>query len=64
VTTSEEPTAHARLVDLHSHVLPGVDDGARDVDEALRMLRVAEEDGIATIAATPSRICCGVTESA
>ncbi len=53
VTTSEEPTAHARLVDLHSHVLPGVDDGARDVDEALRMLRVAEEDGIATIAATP-----------
>src|SRR5690348_8316411 len=41
------------LVDLHSHVLPRVDDGARDDDEALRMLRVAEEDGIATIAATP-----------
>jgi protein-tyrosine phosphatase len=41
------------LVDLHSHVLPRVDDGARDDDEALRMLRIAEEDGIATIAATP-----------
>jgi protein-tyrosine phosphatase len=41
------------LVDLHSHVLPRVDDGARDDDEALRMLRIAEEDGIGTIAATP-----------
>lgn len=41
------------LVDLHSHVLPRVDDGARDDDEALRMLRTAEEDGIGTIAATP-----------
>src|SRR5437588_11796317 len=41
------------LVDLHSHVLPRVDDGARDDEEALRMLRIAQEDGIATIAATP-----------
>jgi len=53
VTTSGEPAAYTGLVDLHSHVLPGVDDGARNVDEALRMLRVAEEDGITTIAATP-----------
>jgi protein-tyrosine phosphatase len=41
------------LVDLHSHILPGVDDGARNDDQALDMLRAAEADGINIIAATP-----------
>lgn len=41
------------LVDLHSHILPGVDDGARNDDQALEMLRAAEADGIDIIAATP-----------
>lgn len=41
------------LVDLHSHILPGVDDGARDDSDALEMLRIAVEDGIETIVATP-----------
>lgn len=40
-------------VDLHSHVLPGVDDGARDEEMALAMLSVAAEDGTRVIAATP-----------
>jgi protein-tyrosine phosphatase len=48
----------AALVDLHSHVLPGVDDGARDEGEALRMLRIAEADGIAAIVATPHTHHC------
>jgi protein-tyrosine phosphatase len=41
------------LIDLHSHVLPGVDDGARALDESLDILRGADEDGITRIAATP-----------
>lgn len=41
------------LVDLHSHILPGVDDGARNDIQALEMLRAAEADGINIIAATP-----------
>jgi protein-tyrosine phosphatase len=41
------------LIDLHSHILPGVDDGARDLDESLGMAVAAVEDGITTIAATP-----------
>ena len=41
------------MVDLHSHILPGIDDGARDMDEAIAMLRVAANDGIHTIVATP-----------
>jgi protein-tyrosine phosphatase len=41
------------VIDLHSHVLAGVDDGARDLSESLAMLRVAAADGITSIAATP-----------
>ncbi|HET7034435.1 MAG TPA: CpsB/CapC family capsule biosynthesis tyrosine phosphatase [Thermomicrobiaceae bacterium] len=45
--------ALARLVDLHSHLLPGVDDGARDLEESLAMLGVAAEQGTTAICATP-----------
>jgi protein-tyrosine phosphatase len=41
------------LIDLHSHVLPGVDDGAADLEEALEMCRAAAADGIEVLAATP-----------
>jgi protein-tyrosine phosphatase len=41
------------LIDLHCHVLPGIDDGARDMDDALAMARQAQADGIAVICATP-----------
>ena len=40
-------------VDLHCHLLPGIDDGARDLHDALEMARQAEADGIAAICATP-----------
>ncbi len=41
------------IIDLHSHVLPGLDDGAADAQDALTMLRIAAADGITVIAATP-----------
>jgi protein-tyrosine phosphatase len=41
------------LIDLHSHVLPGIDDGAADLDEALDICRSAAADGIEALAATP-----------
>jgi protein-tyrosine phosphatase len=40
-------------VDLHCHVLPGIDDGARDLDDAIGMARQAHADGIGAICATP-----------
>ena len=40
-------------VDLHCHILPGLDDGARDLDDAIGMARQAHADGIAAICATP-----------
>lgn len=41
------------LTDLHTHILPGVDDGAADLGEALAMARAAVADGIRHLAATP-----------
>lgn len=40
-------------VDLHCHILPGIDDGARNMAQSQQMLRMAADDGIRTIIATP-----------
>lgn len=42
-----------RRVDFHSHILPGVDDGSRSVEESLEMLRAEARQGIGTVVATP-----------
>lgn len=39
--------------DMHSHILPGVDDGAQNLDESLRMLEAAQEAGVTSIVCTP-----------
>lgn len=39
--------------DIHSHILPGVDDGAKDIEQTQRMLHIALEEGIRRIIATP-----------
>lgn len=41
------------MIDLHCHVLPGMDDGAPDLDTSLEMLMIAQTDGIDSIVATP-----------
>ena len=41
------------MIDLHSHVLPGLDDGADDVAQAVAMCEAAAADGIEVLAATP-----------
>lgn len=40
-------------IDIHSHILPGLDDGSQDMEQSLNMLRIAREQGIETIVATP-----------
>ncbi len=39
--------------DIHSHILPFVDDGATDIDNAVELLEMAKENGISDILATP-----------
>lgn len=41
------------IVDVHAHVLPGVDDGARDLEEACFLLDQAASQGIRIVIATP-----------
>jgi protein-tyrosine phosphatase len=41
------------LLDIHSHVVPGVDDGAATLEEALEMLAEARRAGVAVLYATP-----------
>ncbi len=42
-----------KFIDMHCHILPGVDDGAKDVQEMKRMLNIAYDEGICCMIATP-----------
>lgn len=44
------------FVDIHCHLLPGIDDGAKSWDESLAMARMAVADGIETIVLTPHQL--------
>ncbi len=41
------------MIDLHCHILPGIDDGASDLETALAMARLAVQDQVTTVACTP-----------
>lgn len=41
------------MIDLHCHILPDIDDGAKNFDESVAMVRQAIADGVAAIVATP-----------
>ncbi|MED3842968.1 tyrosine-protein phosphatase [Geobacillus stearothermophilus] len=41
------------MIDIHSHILPGVDDGAAAMENAIAMAQAAAKEGITTIIATP-----------
>ena len=41
------------MIDIHCHILPGIDDGPGTLDESVAMCRMAAGDGIRTVVATP-----------
>lgn len=41
------------MVDIHSHILPGIDDGAKSREESLQLLKMMKEQGISEVIATP-----------
>lgn len=47
------PTTSLRMLDLHCHYLPGVDDGARTLDQGLALVQAAVVNGIERIVLTP-----------
>jgi protein-tyrosine phosphatase len=47
------------MIDIHSHILPGMDDGAQDLNESIEMAKHAVKEGVHTIIATPHH-CNGI----
>ena len=41
------------MIDIHSHILPKIDDGAENINITLEMIKNAVNDGIEKIVATP-----------
>lgn len=41
------------MIDLHSHLLPGIDDGSKSLEMSLEMAKIAVADGIIVMACTP-----------
>jgi len=41
------------MIDIHCHMLPGIDDGAKDMTEALALVKLAIEDGVTRLVLTP-----------
>ena len=41
------------MIDVHTHILPGLDDGAQTLDDSLDMARAFIDDGVTAVAATP-----------
>ena len=41
------------MIDLHAHILPGLDDGPAEMSESIQMCRMAYKDGVRSIVATP-----------
>ena len=41
------------MIDFHSHILPGIDDGSRNVDESLTLLSMLRQQGVSVTCATP-----------
>ena len=44
------------MIDLHCHILPGIDDGPELLDESIEMCRIAVDDGISKVVCTPHHV--------
>ncbi len=51
------------MIDIHSHILPGIDDGAVDIYDTLEMAEMAVQSGVTTMIATPHGNMPGVYEN-
>ena len=41
------------MIDFHSHILPGIDDGSKDFETSLKMIKISIDEGVECICATP-----------
>lgn len=50
------------MIDIHAHIIPGIDDGAKTIETSIKMLKETEKDGTKKIVATP-HYCIGYGEA-
>src|SRR4030043_635112 len=53
MSSSSQRSGFNGMIDLHCHILPGLDDGAKTLEESVEIALIARNDGIKTIVATP-----------
>ena len=51
------------MIDLHSHIMPEIDDGSQDIYDSIEMAEIAEDSGVEVIVATPHSNFKGVYEN-
>lgn len=51
------------MIDIHTHILPGIDDGAENLSEALEMAKISRNSGVDVIVATPHCNMKGIFEN-
>ena len=51
--TTDTKNSVMQMIDVHTHFLPGIDDGSRSVEESLKMLIDSKKQGVAACVATP-----------
>lgn len=52
-----------KIIDIHSHMLPGVDDGCKTKEEARKMLKMYEDQNVETVICTPHFGPCGIPDA-
>ena len=62
ITIMEMKRRSKSMIDIHSHIIPGIDDGAKNIEVTLNMLKNAEKDGTKKVVATP-HYCIGYGEA-
>ena len=45
------------MIDLHSHILPNIDDGSRSLEESIEIIKQAVSNGVTDIIVTPKSFC-------
>lgn len=51
--SGKQPIIPLTMIDIHGHFLPGIDDGARDLEQCLTLLAQAEAEGVTHVVMTP-----------
>jgi len=53
ITSKRDSETSLRIIDFHTHILPGIDDGSKSLAESIQMLETSKQQGIQCVVLTP-----------